>query len=72
MKLYRAISPSRNDQWSGNTLRVLRRTKLAEPNRSSISFAAWPACCSRVVMASYPRSQKLGPTGPLKSLVAMR
>src|SRR5919109_1249519 len=31
----RAISPSRNDQWSGKTLRRARRAKLAVPSRSS-------------------------------------
>src|SRR5215211_4415396 len=34
----RAISPSRNVQWSGNTLRSARRAKLAVPSRSSRYF----------------------------------
>src|SRR5438094_68842 len=35
MKLYSAISPSMNDQWSGKTLFSDRRAKLAAPSRSS-------------------------------------
>src|SRR3954451_20755812 len=35
MSEYIAISPSRNDQWSGKTLFMLLRRKVAEPNRSS-------------------------------------
>src|SRR6266508_1874690 len=35
----RAISPSRNDQWSGKTLRRARRAKLAVPRRSSRYFS---------------------------------
>ena len=35
MKLYSAISPSRNDQWSGKTLRTFFLTRVASPTRSS-------------------------------------
>src|SRR3954449_1594191 len=45
---YIAISPSRNDQWSGKTLFMLLRRKVAEPNRSStvrrpflVAASAW-------------------------------
>ena len=59
------------DQWSGKTLRALRLTKLAEPNRSSISLAVLPAICSSAIRR-YPRSQKLGPTGSWKSSLDTR
>src|ERR1044072_5319824 len=35
---YSAISPSRNVQWSGKILRMLRLMKLAAPRRSSSQF----------------------------------
>src|SRR3954464_14390479 len=48
MSGYYAISPSRNDQWSGKTLFMLLRRKVAEPNRSStarrpflVAASAW-------------------------------
>jgi hypothetical protein len=40
MNEYSAISPSRNDQWSGNTFRSALLANLAAPNRSSIPRAA--------------------------------
>ena len=39
MKEYSAISPSRNDQWSGNTLRRNGRLSPARPIRSSAHLA---------------------------------
>lgn len=35
---YSAISPSRNDQWSGKILRMLRLRKLPAPVRSSMNL----------------------------------
>ncbi len=40
MNEYRAISPSRNDQWSGNTLRSPNRPILLTPTRSSAQVRA--------------------------------
>ena len=68
-----------NDQWSGKTLRTCFLDAVAMPVRSSAHSATAPtldglvtlaAClCAHLVLS---RSQKLGPTGSVKSLVAMR
>ena len=42
-KLHNAISPSMNDQWSGNTLRRFLRASVASPSRSSAQVAIAPA-----------------------------
>ena len=42
-KLHNAISPSMNDQWSGNTLRRFLRAIVASPSRSSAQVAIAPA-----------------------------
>ena len=65
MKLYSAISPSMNDQWSGKTLLRFFFEPLVEPRRSSTKRggAAPPALFDH----AHPRSQKLGPTGSAKS-----
>src|SRR5918993_1072255 len=42
-KLHRAISPSMNDQWSGNTLRRFFFIPVARPRRSSAHEASEPA-----------------------------
>src|SRR5688500_12266575 len=41
-KLHSAISPSMNDQWSGNTLRICFLVAAPMPVRSSAQFAAAP------------------------------
>ena len=50
MKLYSAISPSRNDQCVGKTLLICRRSPPAMWYRSSAHFAAPPA--ARMAMLS--------------------
>ncbi len=43
-KLHNAISPSMNDQWSGNTLRSdMSFGSLANPSRSSAQLRTLPA-----------------------------
>ena len=72
-KDHSAISPSMNDQWSGKTFFISTRTPLAPWNLSS-SHPPTPSSArgdlDRVV--AHPRSQKLGPTGWVKSLAATR
>ena len=76
MKLYSAISPSMNDQWSGKTLRMMVFAGLAMPIRSSAQSATPPATLAAglgvLVRRAHPRSQKLGPTGSSKSRCATR
>ena len=73
MKLYSAISPSMNDQWSGKTLpRLLLDRNLLLPMRSSTYVAVAPPAFSTGLVVRHPRSQKLGPTGSAKSDVATR
>jgi len=50
-KQYRATSPSRNDQWSGNTLRSAPFTLAAARRRSSAHPAA---VLLRLVIAAAP------------------
>src|SRR5215210_4178994 len=82
-KLHSAISPSMNDQWSGKTLRICFLAPVAMPTRSSAQLATAPTldglagvlaflAARGVILMRQPRSQKLGPTGALKSLVAIR
>ena len=52
MKEYSAISPSRNDQWSGKTLRKNGRPSLATPIRSS-SHLAGPAATLKTGPSSF-------------------
>ena len=66
-KLYSATSPSMNDQWSGKTLRrLLRRNDVA--SRRSSTHVAISSGRIRIIGPS----QKLGPTGAVKSPVARR
>ena len=68
-----AISPSMNDQWSGKTFRIRTRTPRAPWNLSS-SHPPTPLSAFGIFTAfvAHPRSQKLGPTGCVKSLAAAR
>ena len=72
-KDHSAISPSMNDQWSGKTFFISTRTPrgAVEPVVKPPADAAQRAGdLDRVV--AHPRSQKLGPTGCVKSLAATR
>ena len=62
-----------NDQWSGNTFRMSTRNPRAPWNRSS-SHPPVPlrAFGTSKFVGAHPRSQKLGPTGWVKSLLATR
>ena len=80
-KLHSAISPSMKDQWSGKTLRSCFLLSPAMPVRSSAQLATEPTGfflaglrgdLAVVVLMDQPLSQKLGPTGSRKSLVAIR
>ena len=82
-KLHSAISPSMKDQWSGKTLRSCFLLSPARPVRSSAQLATAPAgfflaglrgdlAAVVLVLMDQPLSQKLGPTGSRKSLVAIR
>ena len=66
-----AISPSMNDQWSGKTFFIRTRTPLAPWNLSS-SHPPTPSRAGGILtgVVAHPRSQKLGPTGCVKSLAA--
>ncbi len=68
MNEYRAISPSRNDQWSGKTFRSRYADALGpgEPVVQPAADALEPA------LDAHDRSQKLGPTASWKSLCATR
>ena len=71
-----AISPSMNDQWSGNTFRMSTRNPRAPWNLSSshppVPLRAFGTSKLCVAGLAHPRSQKLGPTGWVKSLLATR
>ena len=67
-----AISPSRNDQWSGNTFRISTRNPRAPWNLSSSHPPAPVRAFGNVKVVAHPRSQKLGPTGWVKSLFDTR
>src|SRR6478672_13244725 len=62
MSEYIAISPSRNDQWSGKTLFMLLRRKVAEPNRSSTVRRAFlvPASAWLLISATLPETRAHG------------
>src|SRR5690349_2593354 len=62
MSEYIAISPSRNDQWSGKTLFMLLRRKVAEPNRSSTVRRAFlvPASAALLISATLPEARAHG------------
>src|SRR5690242_17074320 len=67
-KLHRAISPSRNDQWSGKTLRSCFFARPPSPTRSSSHSTGLVVplredAVALVLIDDHPRSQKLGPTG---------
>ncbi len=58
-----AISPSRNDQWSGKTLLRIPRSGVATWNRSSTSLRGLAGQGRYVdLSALHGRSQKSGPT----------
>ena len=76
MKLYIAISPSRNDQWVGKTLFSCRRTAADGWYRESIA-SPWLAAISAMLggwqfRTHDVRSQNAGPTGSMKSPLATR
>ena len=50
-----AISPSMNDQWSGNTLRRFFRISVARPSRSSAQPATAPALLGFLAVAASAR-----------------
>src|ERR1700728_2157079 len=54
MNEYSAISPSRNDQWSGNTLRSRTRTPLAPWNLSSSALPTPSSARSMLIPNSSP------------------
>src|SRR6478735_4418855 len=54
-KDHSAISPSMNDQWSGNTLRRFFRMAVASPSRSSNHPATAPALCGFCAVAAFER-----------------
>ncbi len=45
-KVYMAISPTMNDQWSGKILSMAERSQLDEPRRSSAQSNACCCCCA--------------------------
>ncbi len=71
MNEYSAISPSRNDQWSGKTLLSSRRSGVAAWNRSSSCSPVAAGSLARSILRRrldvcsliHGRSQKPGPTG---------
>src|SRR5690625_3253901 len=60
IKLYRAISPSRKDQWSGNTLRARPRIPAASPTRwsntSTVGSTALGSFTDSAVIVHAPNS----------------
>src|SRR3954470_22407165 len=54
-KLHSAISPSMNDQWSGNTLRAKTLVSVPRLSRSSAQEAAAPALLGFLAVAAVPR-----------------
>ena len=71
MKLYRAISPSMNDQWSGKTLPSCFLRYLAGGDAVVNPDVAGAAGLLNLAGA-HPRSQKLGPTGWAKPWRAIK
>jgi hypothetical protein len=75
---YRAISPSRNDQWSGKTLRSATRAKLVVPRRSSSQrWVRWkrstaPRSCRPVwsALAWCPRRSLMPSSDPSTPIAA--
>ena len=67
-----AISPSMNDQWSGNTFRMKTRSPRAPWNLSSSHEPVPLSALGNIDVVAHPRSQKLGPTGWVKSLADTR
>ncbi len=55
MKLYSAISPSMNDQWSGKTLRRFFFIAVPRPSRSSTQLATPPSAPACVAVAAWVR-----------------
>ena len=53
-KVYMAISPTMNDQWSGKILSMAERNQLDEPRRSSTQSNA--CCCCRARLRAAERS----------------